>query len=118
MFQQPTIQPQGKDAVVDQLTSVSRRLRVLEERYSNLDRRIQMSEQNMLNNHRSLNTELKTTASDVSDLKKDYPASAWLNDEQLTQFVKGYMRFALRYFFPFQHSFFHGIVLFRPSSKL
>lgn len=71
--QQPPPQTPGRDIVgaVEQLTSVSRRLRVLEERYSNLDRRMQMGEQNMLSNHKTLNTEFKTTASDVSDLKKE-----------------------------------------------
>lgn len=62
------------NSIMEQINTVSRRLRVLEERNSNIDRRIQVIEENMLSSHRSINTEVKTTAADVNDLKKEINA--------------------------------------------
>ena len=62
------------NSIMEQINTVSRRLRVLEERNSNIDKRIQLIEENMLSSHRSINTEIKTTAAEVNDLKKEINA--------------------------------------------
>ena len=52
------------------LSDISRRLRVLEERYSNIRRKIQVTERNMLSIQRNLIHEIKATDSQVLDLQK------------------------------------------------
>jgi len=47
-----------------------RRSRMLEERYSNLERRSQVMEENMLEHHRKLSGEIRLLNSDVADVKK------------------------------------------------
>lgn len=46
-----------------------RRLRQLEERYSNLERRGQVTEENMLGSDRKIKSEIKLLGSEVSELK-------------------------------------------------
>ena len=58
-------------SVNEQLNQVSRRLRDLEERYSNLQKKTQMTDQNMLTNHRKIAKEVKTTNSEMSDIRKE-----------------------------------------------
>ncbi len=54
----------------NQINDVSRRLRILEERYTNIRRKGQVVEQNMLSENKKVNTEIKTVNSDISDLKR------------------------------------------------
>jgi superfamily II helicase len=58
-------------SVTEQLNQISRRLRVLEERYNNIQRKIQVTDQNMLSSRKRFNTEIKTTMSEVSEIKVD-----------------------------------------------
>lgn len=58
-------------SVNEQVNKVSRRLRVLEERYSNLQRKDLVSDQNMLRSHKKIHTELRSVNMEISDLKKD-----------------------------------------------
>jgi hypothetical protein len=51
------------------VSEASRRLRMLEERYSNLERRFQVTEQNMLASDRRMNVELKTLATEMQELR-------------------------------------------------
>ena len=53
----------------ERVGEAARRLRTLEARYSNLERRLQVTEQNMLANNRKLNLELKTANAEIQDLK-------------------------------------------------
>ncbi len=53
-----------------ELNNVSRRLMILEERYMNLRKKSQVTDQNMLANHKKIMTEVETTNSDLDDLKK------------------------------------------------
>ena len=48
---------------------IERRLRVLEEKYSNLERRSQVTEENMLSGNRKMKAEIKMTSEELSDLK-------------------------------------------------
>ncbi|MFH1316824.1 MAG: hypothetical protein ABII01_04860 [Candidatus Woesearchaeota archaeon] len=59
------------EAVNNQLNNVSLRLRVLEERYTNLRRKTQVIEQNMLNAHKQIKEEIKMNNSDMTDMKRD-----------------------------------------------
>ncbi|MBI2143848.1 hypothetical protein HYU17_01695 [Candidatus Woesearchaeota archaeon] len=55
--------------VLQGIAEVERRLRMLEERYSNLERRSQVTEENMLSSNRKLRAEIKLTGEDLSDVK-------------------------------------------------
>jgi hypothetical protein len=55
--------------VVSEVTNVSRRLRILEERYTNFRRKVQVIETNMLANQKKVMMEIKTVSSDVADIK-------------------------------------------------
>ncbi len=70
--------PSGKKNTQDTAASVplsravaeaERRLRTIEERFSNLERRSQVTEENMLSSDRKIKSEIKLTSSDVSDIK-------------------------------------------------
>ena len=55
----------------EDITSLSRRVRVLEERNSSVQNRMGIIEQNMLSRYKQLNSEIKTMLSEMSELKKD-----------------------------------------------
>ncbi len=48
---------------------IERRLRSLEEKYSNLERRSQITEENMLSSNRKMKAEIKLGSGEISDLK-------------------------------------------------
>ena len=48
---------------------IERRLRSLEEKYSNLERRSQVTEENMLSSNRKMKAEIKMGSEEISDLK-------------------------------------------------
>ena len=56
--------------VLEQVNSVSRRLRIIESRYTDLNRKTQVTEKNMLNERKRFITEIKTINSDVLELKR------------------------------------------------
>jgi len=53
-----------------ELNNISRRLMVLEERYTNLRKKTQVTDQNMLTSSKKVMTEIQTTHSEIDDLKK------------------------------------------------
>ena len=53
------------------INNLSRRLRILEESFTNLRRALQVTEQNMLGKNKLFTTEIKTITSDISDIKKE-----------------------------------------------
>ena len=55
----------------EDVSEISRRLRILEERYTNIRNRIQVMDQNMLLHNKKQTTDIKTIDSDISDLKKE-----------------------------------------------
>jgi DNA repair exonuclease SbcCD ATPase subunit len=57
--------------LMDHVNSLSRRLRMLEERYSTLVSKNQLTDQNMLTNNKKFNTEIKTINLEISELKSD-----------------------------------------------
>lgn len=54
-----------------QINETVRRMRILEERYTNLQTRFQLTEQNMLSRNKSFSTEFKTIISDIHELKRE-----------------------------------------------
>ncbi|MBR9692137.1 hypothetical protein GOV06_05120 [Candidatus Woesearchaeota archaeon] len=57
--------------IIGQVNEVARRLRILESRYTELNRKIEVTEKNMLNERKRVASELKTNDSDVLDIKKE-----------------------------------------------
>ena len=53
------------------ISNLSRRLRILEEGFTNLRRALHVTEQNMLDKHKLFATEIKTIMSDIGDIKKE-----------------------------------------------
>ena len=57
--------------VSNELNNVSRRVRIMEERYINLRRKTQVTDQNMLLNNRRFANELKAVSDDVKEIKRN-----------------------------------------------
>ena len=53
------------------ISNLSRRLKILEESFTNLRRALQVTEQNMLDKNKLFTTEIRTITSDISDIKKE-----------------------------------------------
>jgi len=54
-----------------EVSSISRRLRVLEERYGNLNKKTQISEQNALSTNKNLNNAIRAVGSEVVEVKRE-----------------------------------------------
>lgn len=76
--------------IISQVNSVNTRLRLLEERFTNLRRKTQLTEQNMLNNRKKSSTEFKTISGEINDLKHTLREI----NENITQIVDELPRFA------------------------
>lgn len=57
--------------LMDEMNSSMRRLRVIEERYSNIQRKNQLTDQNMLANQKKVATELKSLNQELGELKEE-----------------------------------------------
>ena len=66
----PAATVMSKEAT-DQISDMDRRLRTLEERYTSLQTRSQVTEENMLHSHKHINAEIKTSNTEIHELKKD-----------------------------------------------
>lgn len=66
----PVQETQGFSAQ-DEMINISRRLRTLEERYTNLDRKVELNEKNMIDWHKSTVKELRTFLSDITEIRKE-----------------------------------------------
>lgn len=58
-----------KEMPMQDIADFSRRLKILEERYTNLKSRLQLIDQNMLLNNKKTTTDFKIINSDISELK-------------------------------------------------
>ena len=58
-------------SLLKEVSYLSSKLRLLEERYSNLRKKTQVTDQNMLQTHKKITVEVKTSNSDVNDLRRD-----------------------------------------------
>lgn len=62
---------EGAGYALEELENTVNRLRVLEERYTNLQTELKVTEENMINRNKKLTTEIKTLTSDINELKKE-----------------------------------------------
>lgn len=83
---------------------LDRKLKILEERYSNLNKKAEIIEKNMLNSSQDMKTEIKLIEEDISEIKhnmvklteninlamKEFQLSAKKNDLQL---IKSYLEY-------------------------
>jgi chromosome segregation ATPase len=53
------------------INNVSRRLRLLEESFTNMRRTLQVTEENMLSKHKTFVTEIKTINSEIRDMRNE-----------------------------------------------
>ncbi len=61
----------GSSDFSERLNSLIDRIRILEERYTNLRTATKITEENMIRKNKTLSTEIKTILSDISELKRD-----------------------------------------------
>ena len=57
--------------LLGQVSGVARRLRILESRYTDLSRKAQVTEKNMLAERKRFTSEIKTLDSDILEIKRD-----------------------------------------------
>jgi len=57
--------------IANELSSVTTRLRLVEEKYNNLRKKLQFIEQNFLNSRKKQNAETKTIISDIKEIRKE-----------------------------------------------
>jgi len=62
----------GMADLSNQLNNLSRRLRVLEERYVNLKKDVQLTEQNLLKTGKDTSREMQTTTADIVEFKREF----------------------------------------------
>ena len=58
-------------SLLKEVSNLSAKLRLLEERYANLRKKTQVTDQNMLESHKKINVEVKTSNSDVNDMRRN-----------------------------------------------
>ena len=66
-----TAQQSASPMVADELTELGRRIRIMEERFSNLRTKLQVMEHNMISHHKILSTEVKASNAEIHELKKE-----------------------------------------------
>ena len=64
-------QPQDFSDVTDDMNTLSRRLRLLEEGFANLRRFFQITEENIIAKNKHYSAEIKTIASDIMEIRKE-----------------------------------------------
>jgi len=75
----------------EQINNLTRRIRILEERYSNVRKKTQVTDQNMIEDVKSLSTDIKLINQDVSELKKqmsDFNEKTVILLDEIKQSVK------------------------------
>ncbi|MBI2129115.1 hypothetical protein HYU07_02655 [Candidatus Woesearchaeota archaeon] len=63
--------PSAPSDIIMQITGMNSRLRILEEGYINLRKKVQVSDQNMLSSNRKIAEEIKTINADIMDMKHE-----------------------------------------------
>lgn len=95
MQSSPATQIKGGNAEIDQIASIitdlDRRLRILEERYSNIRKKLQLTDQNILESEKGFIKELKIINDDTLKLKKqvnDYYEKIEIFSDEINQAAK------------------------------
>ncbi len=63
--------PEQPPPISEELEGTISRLRILEERYTNLQTEVRVTEENMIRRNKKLTIELKTLTSDINELRKE-----------------------------------------------
>ena len=74
-YEKPLFKHSKKTMGVDyskEIAELRRRVRLLEERYNNLQTRVHVTEQNMLSRHKQLLSEIRALTSEISELKHSF----------------------------------------------
>ena len=71
LFHKNVVQQPDFKALTEDMGSLGRRLRILEESITNIRRALQVTEQNMLGKHKMFTTEIRTLTSDIGEIKID-----------------------------------------------
>jgi len=74
MFGSKAVPPPPDSEMMDRLNAMAARVRVGEERYSELRKKMLFVEQNMLTNHKRAMTEVKALQTDVNEVKRTIQA--------------------------------------------
>jgi hypothetical protein len=69
--QQSEGQASDYERIISMVSDIDRRIRVLEERYMNLRKKLQLSDQNLLESERSFSKELRVVNEDSINLKRE-----------------------------------------------
>jgi len=69
--QKPVKIDASEQKTVGDINDIMRRLRILEERYSNLRKKNQLTDQNMIDDAKRMNDEIRVMQHTISELKKD-----------------------------------------------
>ena len=70
-FGKPEQQPQDLSGVANDINSLSRRLRLMEEGFTNLRRFLQVTEDNIIARNKHYSAELKTVNSEITEIRKE-----------------------------------------------
>ena len=72
LFGKPKPKQESQETIglTEQINSLSGRLRMLEERINNLNRKVEVDESNMLENQKRVNVEFKTLSSEIVEVKR------------------------------------------------
>jgi len=70
IFTRKELTPPDIDSRME-LVNLDRRLKMLEEGFTNIRRRFQVTEENMLSKNKHLSTEIKTMTSEMNELRKE-----------------------------------------------
>lgn len=70
--QASSTQPQSKNIgdIINDINSLTRRIRMLEERYYNIRKKTQLTDQNMIEDNKKLITQIQNFSGNLKDLKK------------------------------------------------
>lgn len=69
LFHSQTPPQPNVGAFSEDISNLSRRLRILEERFTNLRKALQVTEKDMLSKHKTFSTEIRTLTSDIGEIK-------------------------------------------------
>ena len=72
MQQTPEIPTQSTSSISSIVNSINRRVRILEERHSNIQRKTEVIEDNIINNHKVVSEGIKKINSDIKEMKRDF----------------------------------------------
>jgi len=72
MQESPETSDQSTLSMSNIVNSLNRRLRVREERHSQIQRKTEVIEDNMINNHKEVSEGIKKINSDIKEMKRDF----------------------------------------------